>query len=319
MEISCRVCGGRHSGKIHEACEMMQGLRTRFHYAQCADCCSLWLTDPPADFTPYYSNGYYSFADDGYGIMSQIKRYLRAKRDAAYFSCGGALGRFLARHFEDPAICSVSMMNLPKDARILDVGCGSGKLLHRMAVLGFTNLSGVDPFLREETSNGDGVRIRRALLEAVEDGEYDLIMFQHSLEHAMAPGITLRAAARLLSPKGKCLVRLPIVGEAWERYGTNWVQLCAPRHTWIPSEKAMTVLAESASLKVEKVEYDSTPFQFWGSELYQRDMPVTSGDTFRQQFRFRKMKEWRKRAESLNREGCGDQAIFLLSKMSVGE
>ena len=316
MYMSCRVCGERHTGEIHEAREMMRGMRTRFHYAQCAECGSLWLTDPPADFAPYYSNGYYSFADTKNGIKEQIKSYLRSKRDGSYFMRQSAVGRFLAQHFEDPALRSVSMLNLAKDARILDVGCGSGKLLHRMAAHGFTNLSGVDPFLREETSNGNGVRIRRAHLEAVEDGKYDLIMFHHSLEHIPTPGATLRAAAGLLSPCGKCLVRLPVASEAWERYGVNWVQLDPPRHMWIPAEKSVSLLAESAGLKVEKVEYDSTAFQFWGSELYQRDIPLKSVGPYniRPRLRVREMKEFRRRAASLNRERRGDQAVFLMSK-----
>jgi SAM-dependent methyltransferase len=301
---------------MHEAREMMYGQRTRFHYAQCAECGTIWLTDPPADFAGYYSAEYYSFADTGYGIKRQIKCYLQAKRDATYFSRGDLVGRFLRRHFEDGALCSVSRVTVSRDARILDVGCGSGKLLQRMATLGFRNLSGVDPFLPEETSNGNGVTLRRAHLEAVRDGKYDLIMFHHSLEHVGDPRGTLRTAARLLAPSGRCLVRLPVVSEAWEEFGTNWVQLCAPRHMWIPTEKAMALLADSTGLKVEKVEYDSTPFQFWGSELIQKDKPLNSVDpyNFRGRLRFREMKELCRRAESLNREGRGDQAVFLLGR-----
>lgn len=318
MDNSCRVCGWRHTGEIHEAREMMHGVRTRFHYAQCAECGSLWITDPPADFTPYYSNSYYSFADAGHGITGQIKSYLRAKRDAAYFNTGGVVGPFLRRHFEDGSLLSLSKLGVSRGARILDVGCGRGKLLYRMAAVGFTNLSGVDPFLPEETSNRNGVKIRRAHLETVEDGKYDLIMFQHSLEHVATPGATLKAAAGLLSAGGKCLVRLPLVSEAWEQYGTNWVQLDPPRHLWIPTEKSMKLLAEFVGLKVEITDYDSTAFQFWGSELYQRDIPLNSINpcSLKGRLRFKKSNEWRLRAESLNREGRGDQAAFILSKQT---
>jgi len=314
--FSCGVCGGSQAAGIHEAREMMYGLRTRFHYAQCAGCSSLWLTDPPADFAAYYASEYYSFAEGGGGAKERIKYYLRAKRDAVYFDGGGLLGRFLAQHFEDGGLLSVSRLNVSREARILDVGCGSGKLLHRMAALGFTNLSGVDPFLAGDISNGDGVKIRRAHVEDVTDGKYDLVMFHHSLEHVADPRNTLRTAARLLAPRGKCLVRLPVLGEAWEVYGTNWVQLSPPRHMWIPTEKAMSLLAGSAGLKLEKVEYDSTPFQFWGSELCQRDVALNTADphNIRGRLRIREMKELRKRVASLNREGRGDQAAFVFTE-----
>lgn len=314
-ESRCRICGGRDTGEVYEAREMMHGLRTRFHYAQCADCGCLWLTDPPPDFSPYYSNGYYSFGAVGGGVKRRVEWYLQGVRDATYFGGGGLLGRFLAKHFEDGALVWLSKLGVPRDAKILDVGCGSGRLLRKMAALGFGNLLGVDPFLPKETSNG-GVKIRRAYLEDVKDEAYDLVMFQHSLEHLADPAGTLRSAGRILASSGKCLVRLPVVGEAWERYGINWVQLDPPRHMWIATEKAMTLVAEFAGLKVEKTEYDSTPFQFWASELYQRDVPLskTLPYNINVRLRVRQMREFREKAESLNRAGRGDQAMFLLGK-----
>ena len=316
MDISCRVCGGAATGKMYEAREMMFGLRTQFHYAQCAECGSVWLIDPPTDFAPYYSHGYYSFAGSKEGLKNRIVWRLQGKRDEAYFGKGGPVGRFLRRHFEDGSLFCLSNLGVQRDTRILDVGCGSGKLLRRMADLGFTDLSGLDPFLGQEARNGNGVKIRRAFLEDVKDERYDFIMFQHSLEHVPAPGATLTAAARLLSKSGKCLVRLPVLGEAWEKYGTNWVQLDPPRHMWIPTEQSMKLLAGFAGLKVEKTEYDSNAFQFWGSELYQRDIPLKTVVPYniRWRLRVKQMREFRRRAASLNREGRGDQAVFLMSK-----
>jgi len=292
---------------------MMFGLRTKFHYAECSGCGSLSLVDPPTDYSIYYSSAYYSFSRVG-GTKESIKDFLRAKRDAAYFDGGGFLGRFLARHFEDGALLSVSKLSLPRDARILDVGCGSGKLLGRMSLLGFTNLSGLDPFLSEEIRNGDGIKIRNAYLEDVSDEKYDLVMFHHSLEHVEDPRHTLLCAGRLLKEHGICLVRLPVLGHAWEQYGTNWVQLSPPRHLWIPTEKAMVRLAESAGFKIETVEYDSTPLQFWGSELCQRDVPLNTVDRLnvRGLLGIRKIRELSKRAQGLNLHRRGDQAAFHL-------
>jgi len=295
---------------------MMYGLRTQFHYAQCAECGSLCLTDPPTDYSQYYSGEYYSFKQVQGDAREIILNFLRPTRDAAYFGNAGWWGRFLARHFEERSLLSVSKLKVAREARILDAGCGSGQLLHRMSAFGFTNLSGVDPFLAHDIMNGNGVTIRKAYLEEVTDGEYDLVMFHHSLEHVVDPRRTLRSAGRLLASRGKCMVRLPVMGRAWELYGTNWVQLDPPRHTWIPTEKAMTLLAESAGLRVEHVEYDSTAFQFWGSELREKDIPLIRGGVHGlRELRFAgKMKKFRSSAEALNLAGCGDQAAFLLSR-----
>lgn len=41
----------------------------------------------------------------------------------------------------------LGQLALERDARILDVGCGGGGLLDRLARVGFNNLSGADPFI----------------------------------------------------------------------------------------------------------------------------------------------------------------------------
>lgn len=38
----------------------------------------------------------------------------------------------------------VERLNLPKDSRILDLGCGTGALLARLQMAGYVNLTGID-------------------------------------------------------------------------------------------------------------------------------------------------------------------------------
>lgn len=314
-DSSCKVCGRRQASGIYEAREMMFGLRMPFHYAQCAACNSLWLTDPPEDYRVYYPSDYYSFAQQSSGVRRRLKDTLRAKRDATYFGRGGYLGRWLARRYEDGLLPPVSKLQIGLDARVLDVGCGSGKLLYRMAALGFKNLVGVDPMLPNESARGNGVQIRACRLEDVGEEEFDVVMFHHSLEHVANPLSALRAAARLLARGGKCLVRLPVVGYAWEKYRGNWVELDPPRHLWVPAEKAMGILAESAGLRVEQVEYDSTDFQFWGSELCVRGVPLKDidGSNLGAHFCREEVAEFKRNAAELNRKCEGDAAVFFLA------
>src|SRR5205085_6299179 len=97
--FECPVCRG-NDRTSYEAREMMFGLRIPFHYAQCAECGSLWLTNPPNDFARYYSRDYYSFSNDR-GAKEWFKNLLRTERDRTYFGAGNFAGQFLARRYED--------------------------------------------------------------------------------------------------------------------------------------------------------------------------------------------------------------------------
>ena len=312
-EFRCRICGSCDAGEHYQVQEMMLGLREIFRYAQCAACGTLWLIDPPEYLARYYEDAYYSFAESE-GVREFVAGYVRAERDKTYFAKGSLLGRFARRMYDDGSLLAVSRVKVPRDARILDVGCGRGKLLRRMAALRFSHLTGIDPFLRGRFRDDPGLRIRKCALADLAGEEFDLVMFHHSLEHVPDPAAALRSAAMLLAPGGKCLVRLPVVSYAWEKYGTNWVQLDPPRHMWVPTERAMRILAESAGFRTEAVEYDSTGFQFWGSELYVRgvELRLASSWMLVREFGIRRLRQFREQTRLLNLASRGDQGSFLL-------
>jgi len=140
-------------------------------------------------------------------------------------------------------------------------------------------------------------------------------MFHHSLEHVPDPKHTLETAKALLAPNGVCLVRLPVVAHAWEQYKTNWAQMDPPRHMWLPTVKAVGMLANSLGLQQDAVEFDSTDFQFWGSELLARDVALQDINPrdLKPFFQKGELAKFRERTAILNREGQGDSAVFVFS------
>jgi len=94
----------------------------------------------------------------------------------------------------------------------------------------------------------------------------------------------------------------------------NWVQLDAPRHFFVHTEKSFQLLARGEGLRVHEVRYDSTEYQFWVSELYARDVAQAAVDMTRPQAMFSKstLRGFRAQAARLNSEGRGDQAAFDL-------
>jgi 2-polyprenyl-3-methyl-5-hydroxy-6-metoxy-1,4-benzoquinol methylase len=317
--MECLICGNTGKMQEYSVKEMMLGLRTSFIYSLCPECNALLLADIPEDMDKYYPETYYSFSE-GYDKSFGIKKNLKMLRDKYILTGQGFTGHLLSLLFPDHSLDCFK--GLESSARILDVGCGSGKLLRRLRDAGFTNLAGIDPFIRGNIFIDSNIVVQKQTIMDV-TGEWDMIVYNHSLEHINDPLNELIKVSQLLSEKGSCIIRLPVTGSlAWDLYGTDWVQIDAPRHLFIPSKEAVGIMARKARLIVTNVTFDSTAFQFWGSEQYKMDIPLNSPSSFssspgNSSFSRRKIREFAKSAKDLNRQGRGDQAVFTLIKRKI--
>ena len=322
-KLACRVCSNRENNLIHTAREMMFGTRERFDYLECGECGTVQIVQVP-DLTTYYPPEYLSFdSEREIDLATNLQRRIGARLAGMRIVKGsGLLGKivlaakpWVATHY--PTSLLEPSLNLGFRSRILDFGCGSGHLLRTLYYFGFRKLTGADAFIESDLEY-PGVRILKRELSEL-DGEFDLIMLHHSFEHLVDPLSAMREIHRLLADDGSCLIRMPVVSHAWEIYGVDWVQLDPPRHLFLFTERAFKDLVRSAGFEVTKVVYDSTAFQFWGSEQYRLDIPLNDprspnvsggADIFTEE----QMKDWAVRAEKLNRAGEGDQACFYLRK-----
>ncbi|MGU3538849.1 methyltransferase domain-containing protein [Methylobacterium sp. A54F] len=314
---ACRVCGNRAGNRTHVAREMMFGRRERFPYLACAACGCLQIAEVPADLGPYYGDGYYSFGDLDAEFSDANHRAALGERVRALLTLPEAEAAAVPHADMRRPLWSLRRLGLTPGSRILDVGCGSGRLLYQLRLAGYEGGLGIDPFLPADTRYANGLEVRRARLDGTE-GAWDLIMLHHAFEHLPDPAETLAAVAARLAPGGTCLLRLPLAdSEAWDTYGTDWVQLDAPRHLFLHTRASLAHLARGAGLRVAHVAHDSYDLQFWGSEQYRRDIPLFSEESWRwgqgaPLFTPDQIAAWRAAAERLNREGRGDQAAFYL-------
>ena len=311
----CLACGATEAREL-SAREMMFGTGEAFAYRECDRCRSLQIAAVPDDLARHYGPSYYSFA----APTGRFARYLRGRRAAAALGHRGWVGRALVRRYGITAdLAAVAAAAADADAAVLDVGCGAGALLLDLRAAGLRHLVGVDPFIDATIQYPGGVRVLRQTLDE-HVGSYALVMMHHSLEHMTDPLSALREAGRLLAPDGRLLVRLPVAATyAWRTYGADWVQLDAPRHLFVPSEAGFRELARRSGLTVERVTYDSEAFQFWGSELYRRQLSLVDAGGRRRTARDAgaagaELAELDARARRLNDERDGDQACFYLRR-----
>ncbi len=290
---SCKVCGSG-SGRVHMVREMMYGTQDEFPYFECADCGCISLARIPENLDQYYQNSYYSFQQQSCSRVHVAAYRLSLSR----FS-------FLTNLFPFAVFKMLHRIHLQPAMKLLDVGCGAGAMVAGLRKLGYS-AEGIDPFVSSDIADEDGVRVRKGVLGEVRD-KFDVILFLHSLEHM--PVESLALARDRLNSDGLCVVRIPVVNWAWKRYGPNWVQLDAPRHLFVHSIRSFTILAERSGFKVQKMLFDSTDLQFWGSDGYARDIPLRSARP-----RLLKRSLLRLRAVAFNFRNLGDQAQFYLRR-----
>lgn len=115
----------------------------------------------------------------------------------------------------------IKKYNVPKDASILDVGCGGGNLLSRLYTLGFKNLYGFDispsavkvirdnfPFLKEKTIIHDCYDENLGL----GINQFDCITSLEVIEHLFYPHAYLRNINKWLKKDGLLFLSTPYHG-----------------------------------------------------------------------------------------------------------
>jgi predicted SAM-dependent methyltransferase len=272
---------------------MAMGTRDEFLYFECSGCGCLSLTEVPSDLDRYYSPS---------RCASKPSKLhgMRKMRNAVYLSPLSFLVNWRTCFDLDV----IRHTRLKKRMSLLDVGCGAGRLVGDLRELGY-DAHGIDPYLTADIKDQFGVRVERRSLAEVEK-RYDVVLFRHVLEHMPIDALPL--ARGLIKNDGICVVSIPLLGWAWRTYSTDCAQLNAPRHLFIHSTRSFFLLAQKSGFRIEQVIFDSTEFQFWASDAYQRNVPLRKivKPTRSQRNRMQRL------AKSLNLKQQGDSAQFYL-------
>lgn len=315
--MQCRICSNKENNTTYEAREMMLGIRDMHTYFKCGECGCLQIAEVPKNIQEYYpGDDYYSY--DQIKTETGLKKVLITLRDRYAATGQGFIGKLLQMKMPHDKLPRLQQAGVNTQSRILDVGCGAGHLLHSLKECGFVNTHGIDPFNAKDIEYSNGLTIEKKSIHEVTDNNWDLIMMNHSFEHVLDQHETLAQIKKLLKPNGVCMIRIPTVSSwAWDHYGVDWVQLDAPRHLFLHSQKSMQFLADEVGFELRETIYDSFAFQYWGSEQYLKDIPLNDERSYavnpeKSIFDDHQIQNYTIRSKALNAEQQGDQAAFYL-------
>lgn len=149
----------------------------------------------------------------------------------------------------------VDPLELPRDARIIDLGCGPGYFLDEMLNRGYGNLTGItltpgDIALCE--SKGHVVhKLDFSFLpswEGYEDESVDFAFCRHALEHSPYPLFTLCEYNRVLKQDARIYIEMPAPNcDRGHEFNLN--------HYSILGERQMVALLNRTGFEVDKFTY----------------------------------------------------------------
>lgn len=112
-------------------------------------------------------------------------------------------------------------IRLPQDARILEIGCGTGHNLPMLRQFGEVDAIEIDQAAREMASQRLGKPVMASplpSLEGVADASYDMVAILDVLEHIEEDKAALLGIASKLKPGGRILITVPAHPWMWSAH-----------------------------------------------------------------------------------------------------
>ncbi|HEX8256004.1 MAG TPA: class I SAM-dependent methyltransferase [Allosphingosinicella sp.] len=112
-------------------------------------------------------------------------------------------------------------ITLPPQARILEIGCGTGHNFEMLGRFGTVDAIEIDGAARAIASSRLGRRVGDAPLPdlpGIDDGRYDLIAVLDVVEHIADDRAALASMARKLRPGGSILITVPAFQWMWSAH-----------------------------------------------------------------------------------------------------
>ncbi|MBS4063408.1 MAG: class I SAM-dependent methyltransferase [Chitinophagaceae bacterium] len=316
--MKCALCSNTSGNASFKMKEMMYGFKDEFNYFVCRLCECIQIESIPDNLSKFYPSHYYSYHNVNQHLKHswfrtiQCQAYIGAKKDW--------LHKLSVWKYRPPAFYNhlklLKLYNLK--AKVVDIGSGNGEFLSWMYGVGYSDLTGADPFIEKDVIFNKEFRLLKQSIYEL-DRKFDCIMLHHSLEHMDEQHKVFDRLYELLEPDGNMLIRIPIVSKPlMEEYGTNVVSLDPPRHFFIHSQKSFKMLAEQHGFEIYETVFDATEFSYWASEQYKNDIYLNGHPqsylTNKNAFSEEQINVFRAKIQDLNERSESDNVCYYLRK-----
>lgn len=233
---SCPICGGASSRAL-EVYDDRYGYPGTFRIYRCVDCGHRHLEG--ADFSDAQIGALYSHY---YPRRNMRPEDWRPEEERA------GLGAWL------DGACASAFRWVPRDVKVLDIGCGFGQALryHESRGCEAWGVESDENVLPVAELQGLNLRIGVFRAEDYPQEYFDIVTMDQVIEHARDPVATLASARKVMKPGGAALLSTPNASGWGARvFGARWINWHAPYHLHFFTTRSMNFAAERAGLAAE--------------------------------------------------------------------
>ena len=234
---ACPLCQGQNLSKKLDVKDFFF-TKEDFSIWECSDCSVLFTHPQPSkeQLGKYYDTpDYLSHNTKQNGLLGKIYAALRN------YNINGKY-KMVSRHIQQ--------------GRLLDIGCGTGELLHYFVKKGWEGM-GIEPnaSARKFARDNYGLTIEgEEELEQLPEKSFDVVSMWHVLEHVPDVHERMEQVSRVLKDQGIAVIALPNPASPDAAYYKKyWAAYDVPRHLFHFPAKAFVRLAEAHHFRLVEI------------------------------------------------------------------
>lgn len=251
--LTCDLCGS--AGEVAQSGirDPDRQLEGSWSFRLCDGCGVYWLdpAPPPHElwkaYATYHTHTRKTSGRFGKAMLSLAHRFIKL----------GLLPLWIANGMKrESDYLRFMTLSAEPTGKLLDVGCGGGRLLNRMKKRGWqVEGTDFDEQAAQRVSSRYGIKTHVGDLPQCQlaANSFDAITMSQAIEHLYDPKATLRECLRILKPGGLLVMTTPnahSIGAT--EFGTSWRGWEAPRHLHLFTVEALSNLTQQAGFEISE-------------------------------------------------------------------